>query len=143
PTLDLSGDLVIIHDPQPAALIEHRNNGAWIWRCHIDASHPQRRVWAFLRPLISRYEGAIFSLPRFAQRLQIPQYLVYPSIDPLSDKNRDLAPEEVDAILERLAVPRDKPILLQVSRFDRFKDPIGVIQAYRMVKKHDDCRLVL
>ena len=141
--LDLSGDLVMIHDPQPAALVEHRTNGAWLWRCHIDASHPQRSVWSFLRPLISRYDGAIFSLPRFAQRLQIPQYLVYPSIDPLSDKNRDLAPEEVDAILERLGIPRDKPILLQVSRFDRFKDPLGVCQAYRLVKKHDDCRLVL
>ncbi len=141
--LDLGGDLVFIHDPQPAALIAHRNHGVWIWRCHIDVSHPQRRVWAFLRPLISRYDGAVFSLPRFAQRLEIPQYLIYPSIDPLSDKNRDLDEKEVDAVLARLAVPRDKPILLQVSRFDRFKDPLGVIQAYRLVKKHDDCRLVL
>ncbi len=141
--LDLGGDLVFIHDPQPAALIAQRNSGVWFWRCHIDVSHPQRRVWAFLRPLISRYDGAVFSLPRFAQRLDIPQYLIYPSIDPLSDKNRDLSPEEVDAVLVRLNVPRDKPILLQVSRFDRFKDPLGVIQAYRLVKKHDDCRLVL
>ena len=141
--LDLESDVVFIHDPQPAALIEHRKSGAWIWRCHIDVSRPQRRVWAFLRPLISRYAGAVFSLPRFAQRLTIPQYLVYPSIDPLSDKNRELQPEEVAAVLERLEVPRDKPILLQVSRFDRFKDPLGVLQAYRLVKKHNDCRLVL
>lgn len=141
--LDLESDLVFIHDPQPAALIAHRKAGAWIWRCHIDVSHPQRRVWAFLRPLVSRYAGAVFSLPRFAQRLMIPQYLVYPSIDPLSDKNRELPEPEVAAILERLGVPRDKPILLQVSRFDRFKDPLGVIQAYRLVKKHNDCRLVL
>ena len=141
--LDLDGDLVLIHDPQPAALIEHRKRGAWVWRCHIDASHPQRRVWAFLRSLVSRYDAAVFSLPRFAQRLKIPQYLIYPSIDPLSDKNRDLPPEEVDAVLSRLGIPRDKPILLQVSRFDRFKDPVGVIQAFRRVKKHDDCRLVL
>ena len=141
--LDLGGDVVFIHDPQPAALIEHRNGAAWIWRCHIDASHPQRRVWSFLRPLISRYDAAVFSLPRFAQRLGIPQYLIYPSIDPLSDKNRDLPQEEIDAILARLGVPQDKPILLQVSRFDRFKDPVGVVQAYRLVKRHDDCRLVL
>jgi trehalose synthase len=141
--LDLGGDLVLIHDPQPAALVEHRGGGVWIWRCHIDVSHPQRRVWAFLRPLVSRYDGAIFSLPRFAQRLGIPQYLIHPSIDPLSDKNRDLPPEEVDAVVNRLGIPRDKPILLQVSRFDRFKDPVGVIHAYRLVKKHDDCRLVL
>ncbi len=141
--LDLSGDLVFVHDPQPAALIERRNGGAWVWRCHIDASHPQRRVWSFLRPLISRYDAAVFSLPRFAQRLSIPQYLIYPSIDPLSDKNRDLPAEEVDAVLARLGIPRDKPILLQVSRFDRFKDPVGVIHAYRLVKRHDECRLVL
>jgi trehalose synthase len=141
--LNLEGDVVFIHDPQPAALITYRKSGAWIWRCHIDVSHPQRRVWAFLRPLISRYAGAVFSLPRFAQRLMIPQYLIYPSIDPLSDKNRELPENDVAAILERLSVPRDKPILLQVSRFDRFKDPLGVIQAYRLVKKHNDCRLVL
>ncbi len=141
--LDLGGDLVFIHDPQPAALVAHRNGGVWIWRCHIDVSHPQRRVWNFLRPLISRYDGTVFSLPRFAQRLAMPQYLVYPSIDPLSDKNRELPKAEVDAILGRLGVPRDKPILLQVSRFDRFKDPLGVIHAYRLVKKHDECRLVL
>jgi trehalose synthase len=93
--------------------------------------------------LVSQYAGAVFSLPRFAQRLTIPQYLIYPSIDPLSDKNRELPAEEVAAILERLGVPRDKPILLQVSRFDRFKDPLGVVQAYRLVKRHNDCRLVL
>lgn len=141
--LDLEGDMVLIHDPQPAALITYRKGGAWMWRCHIDVSHPQRRVWAFLRPLISRYAGAVFSLPRFAQRLMIPQYLIYPSIDPLSDKNRELRERDVAATLERLGIPRDKPILLQVSRFDRFKDPLGVIQAYRLVKKHNDCRLVL
>ncbi len=78
-----------------------------------------------------------------AQRLPLPQFLIYPSIDPLSDKNRDLTPEEVDQILARLGVPRDKPILLQVSRFDRFKDPVGVVEAYRLVKKSHDCRLVL
>ena len=142
--LDLDADVVIIHDPQPAALIEHaQKRGPWIWRCHIDVSHPQRRAWSFIRQFIVRYDGAIFSLPRFAQRLPIPQYLIYPSIDPLSDKNRALEDAEVDAVLHRLAIPRDKPILLQVSRFDRFKDPIGVINAYQIVKKYDDCRLIL
>jgi trehalose synthase len=117
--------------------------GAWIWRCHIDVSHPQRRAWSFLRKYVVQYDGAIFSLPKFAQRLPIPQYLMYPSIDPLADKNRPLPPEEVGAVLDGLEVPRDKPILLQVSRFDRFKDPVGVINAYRIVKKYDDCRLIL
>ncbi|MDR7433752.1 MAG: glycosyltransferase [Armatimonadota bacterium] len=142
--LDLAADVVMIHDPQPAALIEYASRkGKWIWRCHIDISRPQRRAWNFLRQFIVKYDAAIFSLPKFSQRLPIPQYLIYPSIDPLSEKNRDLTGEEVNAILDRLNIPRDKPILLQVSRFDRFKDPIGVINAYRIVKKYDDCRLVL
>ena len=142
--LSLEGDYVIIHDPQPAALILQKpGGGRWIWRCHIDISHPQRKVWNFLRQFVVQYDGAIFSLPRFAQRLPIPQFLIYPSIDPLSDKNRDLSAQEQERILNRLNIPRDKPILLQVSRFDRFKDPLGVIQAYRLVKKHHDVRLIL
>jgi trehalose synthase len=142
--LDLAADLALIHDPQPAALILARpHDGAWIWRCHIDASRPQRRVWTFLRRFVEQYDAAIFSLPAFAQRLPIPQYLVYPSIDPLSDKNRELTDLEVAGILDRLGIPRDKPMLIQVSRFDRFKDPVGVINAYRMVKRRTDCRLVL
>lgn len=142
--LALDGDLVLIHDPQPAPLIEHRpQRGKWVWRCHIDLSRPQRRAWRLLRKYVSRYDAAVFSLPKFAQRLPIPQFLVYPSIDPLSDKNRELSEAEVSQVLDQLQIPRDKPILLQVSRFDRFKDPIGVIAAYRMVRKHNRCRLVL
>ncbi len=142
--LDLRADVVMIHDPQPAALIEFSpKRSRWIWRCHIDISRPQRRAWSFLRQFVVRYDGAIFSLPKFAQRLPIPQYLIHPSIDPLAEKNRDLTAAEVASVLRRLNVPQDKPILLQVSRFDRFKDPIGVINAYRIVKKYDDCRLVL
>ena len=142
--LALNADYVIIHDPQPAALILQKpEGGRWIWRCHIDISHPQRKVWNFLRQYVVQYDGAIFSLPRFAQRLPIPQFLIYPSIDPLSDKNRELSPGEQEKILDRLRIPRDKPLLLQVSRFDRFKDPLGVIQAYRLAKKHHDVRLIL
>ena len=143
--LSLEADFVIIHDPQPAALIESRpdKRGKWVWRCHIDVSQPQRRVWDFLRQFVVKYDAAIFSLPRFAQRLPIPQFLIYPSIDPLSDKNREISPQEHDQILRRLKISQDKPILLQVSRFDRFKDPLGVIQAYRLVKKHHDLQLIL
>ena len=142
--LNLEADVAMIHDPQPAALIDARPPGAkWIWRCHIDISTPQRSVWQFLRPYVVRYDAAVISLPKFAQRLPIPQFLIYPSIDPLSEKNRELTTEETDKILDRLGVPQDKPILLQVSRFDRFKDPVGVVQAYRLVKKSHDCRLVL
>lgn len=142
--LDLGADVVVIHDPQPAALVEFADrSGRWVWRCHVDVSRPQRRAWGFLRPFVVKYDAAIFSLEKFAQRLPIPQYLIHPSIDPLSEKNRELSREEVDAVLARLGIPQDKPILLQVSRFDRFKDPVGVIEAYRMVKRHEDCRLVL
>lgn len=142
--LNLDADMAMIHDPQPAALIAARPRGAtWIWRCHIDISTPQRAVWQFLRPYVIRYDAAVVSLPKFAQRLPIPQFLIYPSIDPLSDKNREMTTEEIRQILERLGVPQDKPILLQVSRFDRFKDPMGVIQAYRLLKKSHDCRIVL
>ena len=142
--LRLAGDLVLIHDPQPAAMIESRpSEGKWVWRCHIDLSTPQRRVWTFLRRFVVRYDAAVFSLPAFAQQLPIPQFLAYPSIDPLADKNRRMSGREVSKILERLGVPEDKPILLQVSRFDRFKDPIGVINAYRLVKRYHDVRLVL
>jgi len=142
--LNLEADVALIHDPQPAPLIDSRPSGAkWMWRCHIDLSTPQRSVWQFLRPYIIRYDAAVFSLPKFTQRLPIPQFLIYPSIDPFSDKNRELPEEEVAAVLDRLEIPRDKPILLQVSRFDRFKDPVGVVEAYRIVKKSHDCRLVL
>jgi trehalose synthase len=142
--LELGADVVVTHDALPAGLVEARpQEGVWVWRCHLDVSHPQRRAWTFLRQFVVKYDAAVFSLPVFAQRLPIPQFMVYPAIDPLSDKNRELPPAEVDAILERLGVPRDKPILLQVARFDRFKDPLGVIESYRLVKRQHPCRLVL
>jgi trehalose synthase len=142
--LSFDADYVVIHDPQPAALIKSRpTQGKWVWRCHIDVSRPQWKVWGFLKQFVVNYNAAIFSLPRFAQRLPIPQFLIYPAIDPLSDKNRDLSDQEQAQILSRLHIPTDKPILLQVSRFDRFKDPLGVIQTYRLVKKHHDVQLVL
>ncbi len=142
--LTFDADVILVHDPQPAALIDYGDRaGKWVWRCHIDISHPARRVWRFLKNYVLKYDAAIFSLPTFAQKLPIPKFLIYPSIDPLSDKNRELSRREVNKILDRLDIPRDKPILLQVSRFDRFKDPVGVIQAYRIVKKYNDCRLIL
>jgi trehalose synthase len=141
--ISLDADLVFIHDPQPAPLIEGRKGGKWVWRCHIDLAQPQRSIWNFLRRFVVRYDAAIFSLPKFAQRLPIPQFLVYPSIDPLGPKNRPLSREEVVKTLEKLGISAEKPILLQVSRFDRFKDPIGVINAYQIVKKQIDCQLIL
>ncbi len=142
--LSLDADFTVIHDPQPAGFIYRRPKKAkWLWRCHIDISRPQRKVWNFLKEYVSKYDGAIFSLPSFAQKLPIRQFLMYPSIDPLSDKNRELTNEEIQGVLDRYQIPQDKPIILQVSRFDRFKDPLGVIEAYKIVKKYNDCRLVL
>jgi trehalose synthase len=142
-TLNLDADLIMIHDLQPAGLVEHRQRGRWVWRCHLDISQPQRRVWSFLRQFVNRYDAAVFSLPAFTQRLNIPQYLIYPSIDPLSDKNRELGRSDVQRILDRLLIPRDKPIILQVSRFDRFSNLLGVVNAFRLARKHHECRLIL
>jgi trehalose synthase len=142
--LDAAADMVITHDALAAGLIEGRpHEGVWVWRCHLDVSRPQRRAWTFLRQYVVKYDAAVFSLAAFAQRLPIPQFMIYPAIDPLGEKNRELGPAQVEAICDRLGVPRDKPILLQVGRFDRFKDPLGVIEAYRLVKRQHDCRLVL
>jgi trehalose synthase len=143
--LAFDAEFTVIHDPQPAALIEARagTSGHWIWRCHIDLSRPNRDVWEFLRPFVCRYDAALFSAPEFARQLPIPQYLVYPCIDPLSDKNRDLEPETVAAIVDRFGIDRARPIVTQISRFDRLKDPIGVLRAYQIVKRYTDLQLVL
>lgn len=141
--LKLDADMVMIHDPQPAGIVEHRAGGCWLWRCHLDLAQPQRRAWTFLRRYVLKYDAAVFSLSGFAQRLPIPKFLIQPSIDPLSPKNREMTRGEIGPIVDRLGIPRTKPILLQVARFDRFMDPLGVLQAYRLVKKHHDCRLVL
>jgi trehalose synthase len=143
--LPLDAEFMVIHDPQPAALIEGRKPGSahWVWRCHIDLSHPSREVWDFLSSFVARYDGAMFSSPEFSQRLEIPQYLFYPAIDPLSEKNRDLEPEFIRMVLARYQIDGKRPILTQISRFDRLKDPVGVIRAYRIAKRYFDCQLVL
>ncbi len=141
----LNGDVILVHDPQPAGLVLRRGcvGGRWIWRCHIDVSAPDPRVWEFLRPYVEQYDAAIFSMPDFAQQLPIPQYMVAPSIDPLSDKNKELSADFVNSVLAKYGLDPDRPILTQISRFDRLKDPLGVIEAYQMVKKRHDCQLVL
>ena len=143
--LALDSEFVVIHDPQPAALIEARkkNGNHWVWRCHIDLSHPNRGVWDFLETYVSKYDGAMFSSPEFARKLPIPQYLFYPAIDPLAEKNRKLEPEFIADVLSRYAIDPLRPILTQISRFDRLKDPVGVIRAYRIAKRYFDCQLVL
>jgi trehalose synthase len=141
--MDLDADCVFIHDPQPALLIDKKTRGVWIWRCHIDISTPDRAAWYFLKRHVEKYDASIFSVSSFAQATPIPQFMIPPSIDPLSEKNIELPDSEVAAVYARHKIPMDKPVLLQVSRFDPFKDPLGVIDAYKLARKHNDCRLVL
>jgi len=144
-TMDFGEDLIVVHDPQPAALIHwhDKRKNKWVWRCHIDMSHPNPQVWQFLRPYIEQYDGAIFSSPLFSPQLAIPQYRFYPAIDPMADKNKELDQGYIDTVLEKFGIPRDKPIVTQISRYDPWKDPVGVIQAFKMARKHVNCRLLL
>ena len=142
--LRLDADLVMVHDAAPVGLVEQRGAaGRWVWRSHHDLSSAQPQLWNALRPMVQRYDAAVFSLARFAAPLSIPRFIVYPSIDPLSERNREMTRAEQAAQLDRLRVPRDKPIVLQVGPFERLHDTLGVINAYRLVKKHHDIRLVL
>jgi trehalose synthase len=143
--IDLDQDLVVIHDPQPAALVHSKSqgHGRWIWRCHIDLSTPHLGVWNFLRPLVEKYDAAIFSSPAFSRQLDIPQYLFYPCIDSLSEKNKEIDESFVQATCDNFGIDRSRPVITQISRFDRLKDPVGVVQAFKMVKKYVDCQLVL
>jgi trehalose synthase len=141
----LDADILFIHDPQPAGLIRKRKEigRRWIWRCHIDVSTPRPEVWNFIKPIVSQYDASVFSSPRFAQQTEIRQVLISPSIDPLSDKNKELTPEFISSVLDRFGICADRPIVTQVSRFDRLKDPIGVIETYQLVKPYIDCQLLL
>ena len=143
--VELYGDILFIHDPQPVGLIARKRElgRKWIWRCHIDVSHPNEEVWNFLQPFVVQYDATVFSAPSFSRELPMRQFLISPSIDPLSDKNRELPQETIDAVLAEYGIPQDKPIITQVSRFDYLKDPVGVIQAFEMVRKGIDCRLIL
>jgi trehalose synthase len=143
--MDFSEDVVVIHDPQPANLVasKSQSQAKWVWRCHIDLSNPHPDVWGFLRPMIEQYDAAIFSSPAFSRQLQIPQYLFYPCIDALSEKNKLLDEEVVSKVCDDFGVDRKRPIVTQISRFDRLKDPVGVIQAYKLAKRYVDCQLVL
>ncbi len=143
--MNLYGDFILVHDPQPAGLVQKKKEMGcwWVWRCHIDVSTPDLRVWDFLKPYVEQYDASIFSMPDFSQQLGIAQFMISPSIDPLSEKNRVLEQKEIDGVLEKYRIDPTRPILTQISRFDRMKDPLGVITAYRMVKRRHDCQLIL
>lgn len=144
--LEFNADYVVIHDPQPLPLIKFlkkENKTKWVWRCHIDLSKPDLYLWKFLRKYLLQYDASIFSIAKFTRKLPHPQYLIAPSIDPLSDKNREVSDYETESVLNRFGLKKDKPAILQVSRFDRFKNPVGVINAYKLVKREMDCKLIL
>ncbi len=144
-SIDLAADVIFIHDPQPAGLINARDRlgGDWLWRCHIDVSAPAAGAWEFIAPIVAKYDLAVFSAPQFTRALEIPQVLIAPSIDPLSDKNRELSESEIGNVLRRVGIHSDKPIVCQVSRFDRLKDPLGVVAAWKIARQRVDCQLVL
>ena len=143
--MQFAEDFLVIHDPQPAALVRARKETSshWVWRCHIDLSHPHPQVWDFLRTFVEQYDAAIFSSQSFSRQLPILQYLFYPCIDPLSEKNKELDDPTIQAVCDEFKIDRSRPIVTQVSRFDRAKDPVGVIQAYKLAKKYVDCQLVM
>ncbi len=132
-------DFVVVHDPQPAAMrhyLDRRLSRHWIWRCHIDTSRPDETVLNFLKPYIDEYDAGIFTLPAFVpDALHLPRlFFITPTIDPLSPKNRPMSLEEARNILACFKVDLTRPLVTQISRFDPWKDPIGVINAYRMAK---------
>lgn len=139
-------DLVIIHDQQPLGLTAFRkeSDGRWLWYCHIDPRYAVSAVWYFLAPMASSCDMAVFHLPEYARNLPVLQYFMPPAIDPLSDKNRDVSQDEYNTVLKKLGIdPEGPPIILQVSRFDRLKDPIGLIHAFKLVRKNRECKLIL
>jgi trehalose synthase len=141
-------DFVLVHDPQPVGMIEHfpDSTAHWIWRCHIDLSHPNPDVLGFLLPWLARYDAAIFHMPEYVPRVEgMPSsYIWPPAIDPLTPKNMALSPEDAAYIVDQFGIDVERPLLTQVSRFDPWKDPLGVIDAYRQVKaEHPTVQLAL
>ena len=138
--MDIYGEIIFIHDPQPIFLVERKKNSnrKWIWRCHVDVSKPNKKVWEFLMTYIKDYDAAVFSAPSFSQPLPIRQFLISPSIDPLSEKNIELPEETINEVFTKYGIERNKPIITQISRFDYLKDPLGVIEAFKIVKKNID-----
>ena len=142
--LHLDHDVVIVHDPQPLPLISHfRKKAPWIWRCHVDLSSPNPEVLAYLLQFIERYDAVVLSLPEYAQNMATPQRFVMPALNPFSVTNRELSEEEIEDRLAHYDIPTDLPLIVQVSRFDTWKDPQGVIEAFRIARREVDASLVL
>ena len=143
--MTIDHDLVVIHDPQPLPLIRfYRKSQPWVWRCHVDLSNPDPALWEFLKDFILDYDRMVISHENYRRRgMTMEQWICRPAIDPLSEKNRDLSGSEIAGLLAKYGVPTDKPLVTQISRFDKWKDPQGVVEVFCEVRKHVDCRLVL
>jgi len=141
----INHDLVIVHDPQPLPLIKFfKKRQPWVWRCHIDISNPDKGLWEFLKPFILRYDMAILSNETYKKNdLPVEQKIMYPAIDPLSTKNIDISDEVIEKTLIKFDVKTDKPLITQISRYDPWKDPEGVLEMFKLVKEKVDCRLIL
>jgi trehalose synthase len=136
--------MVLIHDPQPLSMIKHyKKRGPWIWRCHIDLTQPNRELWAYLQPTIERYDAVILSLEDYRQNLKPPQLFFMPAIDPFSIINTELEEAEIDERLAHYDIPTDLPLVVQISRFDRWKDPKGVIDAFKIARRQSPATMVL
>jgi trehalose synthase len=142
--MDLKADFVVVHDPQPLPLIAHERHACpWVWRCHVDLSNPNPEIWEYLRTFVEQYDAVVVSLPEYARELHNPQVFIMPAIDPFSIKNAEMSKAEVKDRLEHYHIPDDLPIVAQISRFDRWKDPEGVIEAFRIASKTVKATLVL
>ena len=142
--MHLDHDVVIVHDPQPLPLIRHfRKKAPWVWRCHVDLSRPNPDLWAYLAPLVERYDAVVLSSPEYTQNLTTPQRFIMPAINPFSTTNKDLSDAEIADRFAHYDIPTDLPLVVQVSRFDKWKDPQGVIDAFKIARKKIDCTLVL
>ncbi len=140
----LDHDFVIVHDPQPLPLIEHYEKKCpWLWRCHLDLSRPDPETWKYLSRWIDNYDMAILSCKEFAQEMKPSQRVMMPAIDPFNIKNRELSDRQIDERLAHYEIPVDLPLIVQVSRFDPWKDPKGVVDAFKLARKQIDARLVL
>ena len=138
-------DFVIIHDPQPLPLTQfYRKRQPWIWRCHIDLSSPNKELWEYLKNFILKYDVVIFSSEKYKSKdLPMDYKIIQPAIDPLSPKNKNISDSDIFKYLKKYGVPTDKPLITQISRFDKWKDPMGVVEVFKRVREEVDCRLVL
>ncbi|OGP59876.1 MAG: glycosyl transferase family 1 [Deltaproteobacteria bacterium RBG_13_52_11b] len=137
-------NIVIIHDPQPLPLINHyKKSGPWIWRCHLDLTNPNKELWDYMVPMIEKYDAVVLSLKDYMQKIKTPQVFFMPAIDPFKIKNVEMSDEEIRNRLDHYRIPTDLPLVVQISRFDHWKDPMGVIKAFRLARREVDCTLVL